>query len=170
YVNSPPTVNADRFMRCQLQASRLILRPAVSTRFEVPTSDLDAEGAALVDIQVNRDLQTGAITSGTVIFDVDYRFPSPVTITGLHIHSGPAGVNAPVVIDTGTNATSTAVTNVTRGNIFRIVEINSSNTTGIAALNGLFTDPNQYYVNMHTTVNPGGVIRGQLTPTSVYGF
>ena len=94
-----------------------------------------------MDVQVNRDPQTGAITSGTVIFDVDYRFPSVVTITGLHIHNGPEGVNAPIVIDTGINGTSTAVTNVTRGNIFRIVEINSSNTAGIAALNGLFTDP-----------------------------
>ena len=169
YVNIHTTVNPDGFMRGQLQASRLILRPVMSTRFEVPAIDLDAEGAALVDIQVNRDLQTGAITSGTVIFDVDYRFPSPVTITGLHIHSGPAGVNAPVVIDTGTNATSTAVANVTRGNIFRIVEINSSNAAGLAALTGLFNDPTQYYINMHTTVNPGGVIRGQLSK-DVYVF
>jgi hypothetical protein len=169
YVNIHTTVNPGGFMRGQLQASRLILRPIMSPAFENPPIPIDAEGAALIDVQVNRD-QTGAITSGTVIFDVDYRFPAPVTITGLHIHNGPVGVNAPVVIDTGTNGTSTAVTNVTRGNIFRIVEINSSNTTGIAALNGLFTDPSQYYVNMHTTVNPGGVIRGQLTPTNVYVF
>jgi len=78
-------------------------------------------------------------------------------------------VNAPVVIDTGTNATSTAVVNVTRGNIFRVVDIPSSNTAGIAALNGLFTDPTQYYINMHTTDNPGGVIRGQLSK-NVYVF
>jgi len=169
YVNIHTTVNPGGFMRGQLQSSRLIFRPVMSSVFEVPAVNLDAEGAALVDVQVNRDPQTGAITSGTVIFDVDYRFPDPVTITGLHIHNGPMGVNAPVVIDTGTNATSTAVTNVTRGNIFRIVEISASNTNGIAALNGLFTDPTQYYINMHTTVNPGGVIRGQLAK-NVYVF
>src|SRR5437870_3005301 len=169
YVNIHTTVNPGGFMRGQLQASRLIFRPVMSSGFEVPPVNLDAEGAALVDVQVNRDPQTGAITSGTVIFDVDYRFPGPVTITGLHIHNGPLGVNAPVVIDTGTNATSTAVTGATRGNIFRIVEIPASNTTGIAALNGLFTDPTQYYINMHTTVNPGGVIRGQLSK-NVYVF
>jgi hypothetical protein len=74
-----------------------------------------------------------------------------------------------VVIDTGTLATTNAVTNVTRGNIFRIVEINSSNATGIAALNGLFSDPTQYYINMHTSANPGGIIRGQLANNS-YAF
>ncbi len=162
YVNIHTTANAAGFMRAQLQASRLVFRPVMSTAFENPPIALDAEGAALIEVNVNRDPTTGAITSGTVVFDVDYRFPSPVTITGLHIHNGPVGVNAPVVIDTGTNGSTTAITNATRGNIFRIVEIPSTNATGIAALNGLFTDPTQYYVNMHTTVNPGGVIRGQL--------
>jgi hypothetical protein len=163
YVNIHTTVNPGGFMRGQFQSSHLIFRPVMSSVFEVPAVNLDAEGAALVDVEVNRDPQTGTITSGTVIFDVDYRFPNPVTITGLHIHNGPFGVNAPVVIDTGTNATSTAVTAATRGNIFRVVDIPSSNTAGIAALNGLFTDPTQYYINMHTTDNPGGVIRGQLS-------
>src|SRR5262249_7821442 len=66
---------------------------------------------------------------------------------------------------TGLNSTSTAVSGVTRGNIFRIVDINSSNTAQIAALNGLFADPTQFYVNLHTTDNPAGVIRGQLSKT-----
>src|SRR5215467_9277920 len=163
YVNIHTTVNPAGFMRGQFQSSHLVLRPVMSSVFEVPQVNLDAEGAALVDIQVNRDPQSGAITSGTVVFDVNYRFPNPVTITGLHIHNGPAGANAPVVIDTGTNATSTAVTNASRGNIFRVVEISSSNTNAIAALNGLFADPTQFYINMHTTDNPGGAIRGQFS-------
>ncbi len=29
-------------------------------------------------------------------------------------------------------------------------------------MNGLFTDPTQFYINMHTTDNPGGVIRGTV--------
>src|SRR5262245_27218320 len=169
YVNIHTTANASGFMRGQLQATRLVFRPGMSPAFENPPIAINAEGAALVEVQVNRDPQTGAITSGTVTFDVDYRFPSPVTITGLHIHNAPIGVNGSVVIDTGTNGATTAVTNVTRGNIFRIVEINSSNATGIAALNGLFTDPTQYYINMHTTANPGGIIRGQLSNNS-YAF
>src|SRR5690242_7179092 len=99
YVNIHTTTNAGGFMRGQFQASRLIFRPVMSPSFENPPINIDAEGAALVEVQVNRDPDTGAITSGTVTFDVDYRFPAPVTITGLHIHNGALGVNAPVVID-----------------------------------------------------------------------
>jgi len=160
YVDIHTTAQPAGFMRGQLQASRLIFRPVMSTAFEVPPINLDAEGAALIEVQVTRD-QSGAITSGTVTFDVDYRFPSPVTITGLHIHNGSLGVNGPIVIDTGISAPATTITNATRGNIFRVVEVNTS--AGITALNGLFSDPTQFYVNMHTTVNPGGVIRGQLS-------
>jgi hypothetical protein len=169
YVNIHTTANPGGFMRGQFLRSRLVFRPLMSSLQEVPAITPVAQGAALVEVNVNRDPQTGAIISGTVTFDVDYSFPSAVTITGLHIHNGATGVNGPVVIDTGTNSTSTAVTNATRGNIFRIVEINSSNTNGIAALNGLFADPTQFYVNMHTTANPGGAIRGQLA-SNLYAF
>ena len=88
YVNIHTTVQPTGLMRGQLRASRLLLRPAMSTASEVPPVDLDAEGAAAIEVQVNRDPQTGAITSGTVTFNVDYRFPAAVTITGLHIHNG----------------------------------------------------------------------------------
>ena len=163
YVNINTTTNPGGFMRGQLRANRLVLRPVMSSAFEVPAVALDAEGAALVDVQVTRDPATGLITSGTVVFDVDYRFPSAVTITGLHLRNAAAGVNGPVVIDSGVNATTTAIANVTRGNIFRIAEISGANTAGLAALTGLMSDPTQFYINMQTTVNTGGVIRGQLS-------
>jgi CHRD domain-containing protein len=169
YVNIHTTTNPGGFMRGQIRANRLVLRPSMSTANEVPPIPLDAEGAALVEIQVTRDIVTGNITSGTVIFDVNYRFPGPVTLTGLHLHNAAIGVNGPVVIDSGLNGTTRAVANVTRGNIFRIAEIDSTNTTGLAALTGLMSDPTQFYINMHTTVNPGGVIRGQLS-RDVFAF
>lgn len=164
YVNIHTTTNAGGFMRGQLLPNHLALRPIMSPAFEVPAINIDAEGSALVDIQVNRDAN-GTITSGTVAFDVNYRFPvAAVTFTGLHLHNGPEGVNAPVVIDSGLNGTTRAITSPGGiGNIFRIAEIDSSNTAGLAALTGLMNDPTQFYINLHTTVNPGGVIRGQLS-------
>lgn len=170
YVNIHTTTNAGGFLRGQLMATRVVFRPIMSPLNEVPALTLDAEGAAAVEVQVTRDPQTAAITSGTVTFDVDYRFPSAVTITGLHLHNGPAGVNAPVVIDSGINGTTRAIGGVTRGNIFRIAEIDSSNTAGLAALTGLMNDPTQFYINLHTTVNPGGVIRGQLSKNAYVFF
>lgn len=174
YVNIHTTTNGSGFMRGQLQASRLVFRPLMSTDQEVAATPVtaDAEGAAMIEVQVTRDPQTAAITSGTVTFDVDYRFGSAVTISGLHIHNAAAGANGPIVFDTGVNGTSTAIAlaGATRGNVFRVVEIPNTNTAGIAQLTALFADPTQFYVNMHTTVNPGGVIRGQLSKTAYTFF
>src|SRR5262249_18550990 len=63
YANMHTTTNPAGFMRGQLQATHLVLRPVLSPTFEVPTVPIDAEGAALVDITVSRDA-SGAITSG----------------------------------------------------------------------------------------------------------
>ena len=106
-----------------------------------------------------RDLD-GKITSGTVTFDVDYRFPGAVTITGLHIHNAAAGVNGAIVIDSGVAAANSIASSTGRGNIFRVTDVTS--TAGIATLEALLASPGNYYVNLHTTDNPGGVIRGQL--------
>jgi hypothetical protein len=77
-----------------------------------------------ITVQVTRD-DRGNVKAATVTFDIDYTISSAVTFTGLHIHNATTGQNGPVVIDTGTNGNTTAVTGVTRGNIFRVVEINS---------------------------------------------
>ena len=161
YINVHTTVNPAGFMRAQLQPVRLSLRPVMLPPAGVT---LDAEGAALLDIQVNRDPQTAAIVSGTVTFDVDYRFADPATIVGLHIDNGTAGAsNASVVIDTGINAASRAITNVSRGNIFRVVRIDGSNTSGLAALTGLMSDPSRFFINLQTTANAAGALQGQLS-------
>ena len=160
YVNIHTTANPSGLMRAQLQPVRLSLRPVL---LAPPGVSVDGEAAALLEIQLNRDVQTGAITSGTVTFDVDYRFGNSVTITGLHIDNGRVGSPGSVVIDTGINGTSRAITSVTRGNIFRIVSIDSSNTSGLAALTGLINDPSKFFINLQTAANPGGALQGQLS-------
>src|SRR5262245_17572695 len=162
YINVHTTVNPGGLMRAQLQPVRLSLRPVMLPPAGVT---LDAEGAALLDIQVNRDPQTAAIVSGTVTFDVDYRFADPATtIVGLHNDNGAAGAsNASVVIDTGINAASRAITNVSRGNIFRVVQIDGSNTSGLAALAGLMSDPSKFFINLQTAANAAGALQGQLS-------
>ncbi len=164
YVNIHTTTNPGGYMRGQLMAYKASFRPIMSPLSENPALPaLDAIGAALVEVEVNRDPATGNITSGTVTFDVDFRFPGNTTFTGLHLHNGASGVNGPVVIDSGINGTTRSVTLPSgTGNIFRIAEIDSTNTTGLAALTGIMADPAQYYINLHTTVNTGGAIRGQL--------
>ena len=90
-------------------------------------------------------------------------FNIPTTTTAGHIHVGPKGIGGPVVIDFPGIAGRVGdfVT------IFRVGEaafrpnpaigINSIDDVIQAALNG------NAYVNIHTSTNPGGEIRGQLT-------
>ena len=169
YVNIHSTVQPSGLMRAPLLKTSLTFRPPMSPSQEAPPLTVDAEGAALIQVQVNRN-DAGVITSGTVTFDVDYRLPANSIISGLHIHNGATGVSGPVVIGTDINGTTRSITSPTgRGNVFRVVDIDGSNATGLTALNGLFSDPTQYYVNIHTTTNASGIMRGQLSKDT-YAF
>jgi len=169
YVNIHSTVQPTGLMRAPLLKTTLIFRPQMSPSQEAPPVTADAEGAALITVQANRN-DAGTITSGVVTFDVDYRLPANSIISGLHIHNGATGVSGPVVIGTDINGNSRAITSPSgRGNVFRIVDIDSGNATAMAALNGLFNDPTQYYVNIHTTTNASGIMRGQLSKDT-YAF
>ena len=46
----------------------------------------------------------------------------------------------------------------------RPAQVDGTNAAALEALRGLFTDPGDYYVNIHTTDFPGGIMRGQLQP------
>ena len=68
-------------------------------------------------------------------------------ITGAHFHTGAAGVAGPVVVNLLTYLTG----NVLEGEIVPTAAFLASLSQG------------QIYINVHTTNNPGGEIRGQLT-------
>jgi len=164
YVNIHSTTFGGGIMRGPMLKTSMTLRPQMTPAQEVPSlAPLDAEGAALIQIQVVRN-NAGAITSGTVTFDVDYRLPAGAVISGLHIHNAAAGANGSIVIDSGVNSTTRSVTSTSgRGNIYRVTDIDSGNTAGLAALTGIFNDPTQFYVNMHTLTFASGIMRGQLS-------
>ena len=128
---------------------------------EVPPITINASGAATVWLHVVRDAQ-GRVISASTDFNVSYQFPGEVRITGLHIHRGRAGENGPVLIDSGIRGAEPIVNTTGRGLIDMQGQTLASNQAGLDAVNGVLSDPSGFYVNLHSTENPGGVIRGQL--------
>lgn len=133
-------------------------RAILSSKNEVPALELNASGTATVLAHVVRDA-SGQVVSGSVDFSVRYQFPGEVTVTAMHIHRGAAGVNGPVVIDSGlqrfTNSSG-------QGQMNYQGQVPPDSGAALDALRGLLARPEGYYVNMHTTANPAGAIRGQL--------
>ena len=145
-------------------------RMNMSPANEVPAiTDPAISGFGTVWVRVVRDA-AGKVVSGTVDFGVRYQFAGPITITGLHIHKGDAGTNGPVLIDTRISGANTVVDEIGKGAIDRAVEV-PTGSSNVAVIEDLLKTPSAYYINMHTTVNPGGIIRAQLTRAErrVYG-
>jgi hypothetical protein len=131
---------------------------------EVPAiTDLNASGSARVKITVNRD-GAGTITSGTAAFELAYQFPSAITLVGFHIHSAPVGENGPVVINSALSATADA----SGAGTLALPAVTLNTPDQITALNGLLTDPQLYYINVHTSDNQAGAIRGQVTTETLF--
>src|SRR5438105_2746958 len=129
---------------------------------EVPPIAAPGNSAsATITVHVTRDDKAN-VNAATVTFDIDYQITSNLTFTGLHIHNGPAGQNGPVVIDTGISGTNSVAAAIGSGKITRVVNYASTDTNGIKFVTGLLATPENYYVNIHSTLNPGGVMRGQL--------
>lgn len=166
YINIHTTVFPGGVMRDQLKdVDRHVLQVNMLPSNEVPpvmNLAVNAVSAIVVNTLRNPD---GSVAAGSVGFDVNFRgFPTATVFTGLHIHSAAAGVNGTIVIPTGLGTGANSVTTDSgNGNVNRRPIVATS--AGIAALNQLVQDPSGFYVNMHTTVYPGGVIRSQLAGT-----
>jgi len=73
-----------------------------------------------------------------------------------HFHVGPPGVDGPIVITLADNSMMTPVVAIPTSFIGSQI-VTGSQASEIAA--------GDWYVNVHTTVYPAGIIRGQLSPT-----
>jgi len=119
---------------------------------EVPAiKSLKADAVGHVTFDLTRSAE-GTITAGEVVFYVNYSFPGSVNVTGLHIHEAAKGVNGPIRVDSGLSA----VDPDGHGNITAVV------AGAPATLQAILDNPRAYYVNLHTSVNPGGALREQM--------
>ena len=132
---------------------------------EVPpitNADASASGTMQLTMTVTRD-GANNITGATYDFVVNYTgFPANTTLTGAHIHNGNAGANAGVVVGLPLTASDTAVA-TGQGSITKTGLSSTSATVPAATVSqGIFNNPGGNYFNVHTTINGGGAIRGQL--------
>ncbi len=124
------------------------LRPAN----EVPPivgPEASGSGTATVTFDVTKD-SAGNVTGGTATF--------VTPINAAHIHPGAAGTNGGVVFSTS----------VAAGEVTLATGTGSFVKAGIAppdpaVIQAIINNPAGFYFNVHSTLNPGGVARGQLS-------
>jgi hypothetical protein len=122
----------------------------------ITNAEQSGRGTSTITFNLTRN-SAGAIQSGTVLFHYDLTgFPAGTTINLSHIHTGASGVAGPILIGTG----QTAATALGMPNGAGSYEITA--TSDAATLQSIIDNPANFYFNVHSSVNPGGVARGQL--------
>lgn len=132
---------------------------AMTAAQEVPpvtNADAGASGNVTITFNLTRD-SAGTITSGSVDFNVTLAgFPAGTVLTGAHIHPGFAGSTGGITVNTGITSGEITLANGS-GSFTRTV-----NSAAVDTLAGIIANPQGFYFNVHTTLNTGGAVRGQL--------
>ena len=131
---------------------------------EVPAitnADAAASGTMQLKMTVTRDT-ANTITGATYDFTINMTgFPANTTLTGAHIHNAPAGTNAGVVVGLPLTPADTALP-TGQGTLTKN-GLSANNPAAAASVaQSIFNTPASNYFNVHTTLNTGGAIRGQL--------
>jgi hypothetical protein len=161
YINLHTSDFPGGAIRGQCTSETFFYKATMLPSNEVPAiAGLNASASVLVTLDVTRDPTSGNITSGAIMFDASYQFPAGVTFTGFHIHTGVAGVNGPVILDSKTSGIVADASGT--GRITRIISLDTTQAR-LDALKAVIANPSGHYINLHTTVNPGGAVRAQLS-------
>jgi CHRD domain len=133
---------------------------ALSTANEVPPItgvEAGGTGNATMTFDLTKDA-AGNVTAASVTFVVNISgLPPGTPINIAHIHEGAAGVAGSVrVATTLTAATAVILTNGS-GSF-----TNTQPVVDPALAQTIINNPAGYYFNAHSTINGGGVVRGQL--------
>ncbi len=124
----------------------------------ISNAESNGQGTVTITFSVPRDGSGNVTGEGT--------WNVQATVSGLtndsfiraaHIHNGPVGVNANVFVDTRLTAANQIPLPGGAGTInFEGVQITQAQAQAV------LNNPAGHYFNMHSPLNPGGVVRGQL--------
>ncbi len=140
--------------------NKFVFLADLKTSNELPAitnAEATCAGKGTFTLNVTKDA-TGTITGANALFETDVTgCPAGTAINIGHIHKEVAGKNGSVVINSGLAAGELTLSGGAG-------KINKTTPTVEAALAAdIIANPANYYMNWHSTLNPGGVIRGQLT-------
>jgi hypothetical protein len=123
----------------------------------ISNAEAGATGTGTITFHITRDA-AGTVTASTVDFDVTMaNFPAGSIARLAHIHAAAAGVVGPVFIDTGLSPAAPVALPAGTGSFsFTGVTVSVDDTLAILG------NPAGFYLNVHSVLNGGGVIRGQL--------
>ena len=140
----------------------LVFTAALSGTNEVPPiagNEANGRGNATVTINVPRDSSGTPTGGGTVNFSVQISgLPGATPIILGHIHEAAAGVNGGVRVSTDLSPAAPFVLDgAGAGNL-----VFNDKAVPADVAQRIYANPAGFYVNFHSTNNPGGVIRGQM--------
>ncbi|HZR00037.1 MAG TPA: CHRD domain-containing protein [Chloroflexota bacterium] len=151
YFNVHTTANSSGEIRGQLASAPLVVSNALGARLlgssQVPPVNTTGGGTVILTF----DAAAGTINGSWNVTGLSSN------ATNAHIHAGPAGANGPVVVDFSSQVPAA-------GGLF------NTSTTGVPVdvIEAILYAPAGFYVNVHTTANSSGEVRGQLAPQRIF--
>ena len=141
-------------------SNTLVFRATMTSAQEVPAvtnAETGASGTATITFNVTRDA-ANAITAGTATMQFSVSGLTPTSnIILAHIHTGASGVAGGVLVNTGLSAATGIPTPAGTASF-----TSPAVSVEAATINSIVANPAGFYFNVHTTLNPSGVVRGQL--------
>jgi hypothetical protein len=139
--------------------TRFVFTADLKPSNEVPpiaNAEASCSGKGTFTLNTTKDA-AGTITAANAVFETDVTgCPADTKINIGHIHKAAAGANGSVVVNSGLAAGELTLTSGAG-------KINKTTATVDAALaTDIIANPSGYYMNWHSTLNPGGILRGQL--------
>jgi hypothetical protein len=141
----------------------IVFSSQLSAANEVPAvtgPEANGRGNVTISFNVPRDASGGVIGAGTASFAIQLSgFPPGTPAILAHIHPGATGqIGAPLVNTNLVPATALVLGDGT-------VNVTLTAPVGQVDAAAITANPAAYYFNVHTALNPGGAVRGQLTRT-----
>lgn len=126
-----------------------------------PVTNAEASGSGTVTIRFDIDRNSsGTITAVTADFQTALTgFPVNTPVNMAHIHPGAAGATGGILVNTGLAAGEVMLANGTGGFTKSGVVLEGD---ALANVQNILNNPGNFYFNVHSTLNPAGMARGQL--------